>query len=46
MIIGAKGSMLKQIGTDVRHELESATNAKLFLELTVKVDPKWPQRFQ
>jgi GTP-binding protein Era len=46
MIIGSKGSMMKQIGTDVRHELESATNAKLFLELTVKVDPKWPQRFQ
>ena len=45
MIIGAKASMLKQIGMDVRRELEDVTGAKVYLELTVKVDPKWPQRF-
>jgi GTP-binding protein Era len=45
MIIGAKASMLKQIGIDVRRELEDISGAKVYLELTVKVDPKWPQRF-
>ncbi len=46
MIIGAKGSMLKLIGTDARKELEGAGGDKVFLDLHVDVDPKWPQRFQ
>jgi GTP-binding protein Era len=45
MIIGAKAAMLKQIGIDVRRELEDVTGMRVYLELTVKVDPKWPQRF-
>lgn len=45
MIIGAKGTMLKQIGMEARKELEAVTDHKVFLELTVKVDPKWQQRF-
>ncbi len=45
MIIGAKGSMLKKIGSAARQELELASNQKVFLSLTVKVDPKWPVRF-
>ena len=45
MIIGAKGQMLKQIGMDVRRELELVTNQKIFLHLEVAVDAKWPQRF-
>lgn len=45
MIIGAKGAMLKRIGMDARKEIEAATGAKTFLELTVKVDPKWQERF-
>ncbi len=45
MIIGAKGSMLKKIGSDVRKELELASDQKIFLALTVKVDPKWQVRF-
>jgi GTP-binding protein Era len=45
MIIGAKGKMLKQIGMDARKELEAVTDHKVFLELLVKVDPKWQQRF-
>lgn len=44
MIIGANGSMLKQIGMDVRKELESVTGQRIFIELRVKTDPKWPQR--
>ena len=46
MIIGSKASMIKKIGMDARKELEMATNTKIFLELTVKVDPKWQERFQ
>ncbi len=45
MIIGAKAQMVKLIGSDVRKELELVTGTKLFLELQVNVDPKWPQRF-
>jgi GTP-binding protein Era len=45
MIIGAKAKMLKLIGSDARQELESAMDQRIFLDLTVKVDPKWPQRF-
>ncbi len=45
MIIGAKAAMIKQIGIDVRRELEAATGSKVFLELNVNVDAKWPQRF-
>lgn len=45
MIIGAKGAMLKKIGTAARKEIEGATNTKTMLELTVDVDPKWQERF-
>lgn len=45
MIIGAKGAMLKQIGIDTRRELEAVTGTKIYLELTVNVDARWPQKF-
>ena len=45
MIIGSKASMLKRIGMAARKELEIVTGKKIFLELTVKVDPKWQERF-
>ncbi len=45
MIIGSKASMLKRIGTAARKELELVTGKKIFLDLTVKVDPKWQERF-
>ncbi len=45
MIIGAKASMIKKISMVARKELEVVTNAKVYLELDVKVDPKWPERF-
>lgn len=41
MIIGEKGRMIKEIGMAVRKELETATNQKIFLELTVEVNPHW-----
>ncbi|KAA0205599.1 GTPase Era [Candidatus Uhrbacteria bacterium] len=45
MIIGMKGAMIRQIGMDARKEIEAATGDKVYLDLEVKTDPKWPQRF-
>lgn len=45
MILGTRGAMLKRIGTAARKELELITGAKIFLELRVKIDPKWQERF-
>jgi GTP-binding protein Era len=45
MIIGTKGSMIKRIGMDARKEIEAATGNKIHLDLEVKTDPKWQQRF-
>ena len=41
ILIGAKGAMLKQIGTAARQEMESLSGRKIFLELFVKAQPKW-----
>jgi GTP-binding protein Era len=41
IILGEKGKMIRQIGTTARQEIESFLNSKVFLELFVKVRPKW-----
>jgi GTP-binding protein Era len=41
ILIGARGSMLKRVGTLAREELERLLGRKVFLELFVKVRPKW-----
>jgi GTP-binding protein Era len=41
ILIGSKGSTLKQIGTAARKELESILGTKIFLELYVKVQKDW-----
>lgn len=41
IIIGEKGKMIKQIGILARTETEAFLNSKIFLELFVKVRPKW-----
>lgn len=41
MIIGEKGRMIKEIGQAARKELQTATNQKIFLNLTVEVNPHW-----
>ena len=41
IIIGKQGSMLKEIGRRSRMELENMFNTKVYLELYVKVIPKW-----
>jgi GTP-binding protein Era len=41
ILIGAKGGLLKKIGTQARQEIERLIGSKVFLSLFVKVKPKW-----
>jgi|SRR6218665_439164 len=41
IIIGDKGSMIRKLGTESRKEIEAFLQQKVFLELFVKVKPKW-----
>lgn len=41
ILIGEKGSMIKKIGTAARTDIEKFIGQKVFLELFVKVKPKW-----
>ena len=41
IIIGNKGAALKKVGTEARKDLEAFFGNKVFLELFVKVRPKW-----
>jgi GTP-binding protein Era len=41
IIIGEGGKMIRQIGTMARGEIEKFIDQKVFLELFVKVRPKW-----
>ena len=43
MLIGKGGSMLKQIGTNGRKEIETFLDKKVFLELYVKVTEDWKE---
>jgi GTP-binding protein Era len=44
IVIGAKGSMLKKIGTLARQEMESILGRMIFLELFVRVRPDWREQ--
>ncbi len=41
IVIGKHGAMLKEIGTRARYQIERILGTKVFLELFVKVQPKW-----
>jgi GTP-binding protein Era len=41
IIIGERGKMIKKIGTEARKDIEKFVGQKIFLELFVKVRPKW-----
>lgn len=41
IIIGARGSSLKRVGTQARIDMEDFFQKKVFLQLYVKVDPHW-----
>ncbi len=41
IVLGQRGRMLKQIGKAAREELEAITGKKVYLDLWVKVRPRW-----
>jgi GTPase len=41
IVIGEKGSMLKRIGTEARHTMETLFGSRVYLELHVKVKSGW-----
>lgn len=41
IIIGTKGQAIKHVGIEARKDIEQLLDAKVFLELFVKVDPDW-----
>jgi GTP-binding protein Era len=43
ILIGKKGSMLKAIGSDARQQIQKLVMGPVYLELFVKVVPKWRQ---
>ena len=46
ILIGRRGAMLKEIGSQAREELEKLLGCRIFLELFVRVDPGWTQNPQ
>ncbi|NEQ27200.1 MAG: GTPase Era [Microcoleus sp. SIO2G3] len=43
IVIGKKGSMLKSIGSAAREQMQKLIAGKVYLELYVRVQPKWRQ---
>jgi GTP-binding protein Era len=43
IVIGKRGSMLKAIGSSARLQMQKLITGKVYLELFVKVQPKWRQ---
>lgn len=41
IVIGAGGRMIKKIGTEAREDIERLFDAKVFLDLSVRVQPAW-----
>jgi GTP-binding protein Era len=42
-VIGKGGAMLKAIGSNARHQIQKLLMGDVYLELFVKVQPKWRQ---
>ena len=41
ILVGKKGAMVREIGVRARPEVEALVGHRVFLELVVKVRPKW-----
>ena len=41
ILVGKRGEMIREIGVRARPEIEKLLGRKIFLELVVKVRPKW-----
>lgn len=46
IIVGSHGSMIKEIGIEARKDIEALLNKKVYLDLFVKVIPKWRDKDQ
>lgn len=44
IIIGAKGAMLKKVGTLAREEMEALFGIRIYLDLHVKVESQWREK--
>ena len=44
IVIGTKGAMLKRIGTLARQEMEKLFGVKIFLDLHVRLQPRWREK--
>lgn len=44
IVIGSKGAMLKQIGTQARAEMEALFDMRIYLDLHVKVETDWREK--
>ncbi len=44
ILIGRGGSMLKKVGTQARHDIETLFGKRVFIEMFVKVEPNWRNR--
>ena len=44
ILIGKGGAMLKKVGTEARKDIEKFFDKRVYLELYVKVEPKWRNR--
>ena len=44
ILVGKNGSMIKEIGSKSRVDIEGLLGRKVYLELFVKVIPKWRDR--
>jgi len=44
ILIGAKGGMMKRIGTAAREEMENLFGRRIYLDLRVKVQAKWREK--
>lgn len=44
MVVGSKGAMIQKIGTAARHDMETMTGKKIFLDLMVKVQEDWQEK--
>jgi GTP-binding protein Era len=41
ILVGKRGAMVREIGTRARPEIEALLGRRVFLDLTVKVRPRW-----
>ena len=44
MLIGHEGKALKEVGVQARQEIEALTERPVYLDLWVKINPKWRRK--